>query len=141
MAVLGLLLLGFVGKDGLEGGGGERGRGRQRFVEGKFGTGSDGDLASLAGGEGNDGVVELLDARVGRNSEVGPLLRSGEGEFDVDADGGRGAEGVDQGALDDLVTGGNDGDEALAELGVANLVVDLADLSLARAEGFVVEGS
>jgi hypothetical protein len=113
------LLLGLAGENGLEGGRGERGRGGARLVEGEFGTSSGRDLASMKGREGDDGEVKLLDNWVGRHSEVGPLVRSGNGGLDVDLDRGTGAEGVDEGVLDDLVTGGGDGGEALAELGMA----------------------
>jgi hypothetical protein len=65
------------------------------------------------------------------------------GRFDDNVEGRAGVEGVGKLELDSVVARGGDRSEALAELRVADVVVKealLADLCLARAEGFEVKG-
>jgi hypothetical protein len=126
MLVLVDLVLGSVGEDGLEREGGNRLWGRARIVEREFGAGGGGDHSSFDGGEGNDGEVELLDAGVRGDSQVGPHVGSLGGRLDDDLEGGAGLEGVSDLSLDGVVTGGSDWEEPFAELRVTNVVVEEA---------------
>jgi hypothetical protein len=125
MLVLVDLVLSSVGEDGLEGGG-DRLWGRARIVEREFGAGGGGDRSSFDRGEGNDGEVELLDAGVGGDSQVGPHVGSWDGRLDDDLEGRAGLEGVSDLPLDGVVAGGGDWEEPFAELGMANVVVEEA---------------
>jgi hypothetical protein len=80
---------------------------------------------------------------VGSDAQVGPCSGVWVGRFDDDVEGRAGVEGVGELELDSVVARGGDRSEALAELRVADVVVKealLADLCLARAEGFEVKG-
>jgi hypothetical protein len=112
------LVLGSVGEDGLEGGGGDRLWGRARIVEREFGAGRGRDRSSFDRGEGNDGEVELLDASVRGDSQVGPHVGSWDGGLNDNLEGGAGLEGVSDLPLDGVVTGGSDWKEPFAELGL-----------------------
>lgn len=96
----------------------------------------------MDGGDGDDGEVELLDAVMGSDLEVGPQPGSAVGWFRVDGEGGTGTEGGDELTLDDLVTGGGEGRVRIAELGMTKVVLVAlgTDRSLAWAEGFKVQG-
>jgi hypothetical protein len=120
------LVLGSVGEDGLEGGRGDRLWGRARIVEREFGAGGGGDRSSFDRGEGDEGEVELLDASVRGDSQVGPQASSWGGRLDDDLEGGAGLEGVSDLPLDGVVTGGSDWKEPFAELRVTNIVVEEA---------------
>jgi hypothetical protein len=66
------------------------------------------------------------------------------GGLDDDVEGGTGVERVSELELDGIVARGSDWGEALAELRVADVVVEkalFADLRLARAKGSEVKGS
>jgi hypothetical protein len=80
---------------------------------------------------------------VGSDTQVGPRSGVWVGRFNDNVEGRAGVEGVGKLELDSVVARGGDRSEALAELRVANVVVKealLADLCLARAEGFEVKG-
>lgn len=144
MAVLGHLLLGLVGEDGLKGEGTKGGRERRDLGSCKFVEGSCRDFLGGEGGDGNNGEVELLDTGVGGNAEVGTHPSPRKMRLGLDGEGGARAKRGDELMFDKLVTGGGEGSEAFAELGVSKVVVESTlrtDLSLARAEGFEVERS
>jgi hypothetical protein len=143
MSVLGLLILGGMDENGLDGRVRDRLGRRTGIDEGKLGAGGRRDLSSFDRGKGDDGEIELLAAGVGSDAQVTPRSGVWVGRLGDDVERGPGVQEMSELELDGVVTRGGDRSEALAELVVADVVVEealLADLRLARAEGCELKG-
>jgi hypothetical protein len=126
VTVLDVLVLGGMGEDGLEGRGGDRLRGRGGMDEGELGAGGGRDLPGCEGGKGDDGEIELLDAGMGSDAQVGPRCGIWVSRLDDDVEGRTGVERVSELEYDSIVGRGGDWEEPFAELWVTNVVVEEA---------------
>jgi hypothetical protein len=125
-----------------ERGRGKRGRGRDGIGKGEFGSSNGGHLASVDGGESDDGEVKLGWTCLWGDPEVGSKGWVGDGRFSKDGKGRTGVKSTDEMRLDDLMSRGSVWLEVGAELHVTKVIglTTSTDVSLTWTEGAEVEG-